>query len=139
MFSELGDPIAQLSTWCLASNQGQFPDEELLKEYGPVREFSPPMTQALCEPGMVPEEAWLQRPWELQLDPSVGTVRLHTQPRVLGRIKSSETGQREIVYGMSGPCPTPLRHPTDGKIADRLIRDPKGPGTGTCPQVSGIR
>ena len=130
MFSELGDPIAQRRTWCLASNQSQFPDEEWLKEYGAVREFSPPMVQALDEPGMVPEEAWLQRPWELQLDPRVGTVRLHTQPRVLGRIKSSKTGQREIVYGMNRPCPTPLRHPTDRKIADRLIRDPKGPGTG---------
>ena len=57
-------------------------------------------------------------------------MRLHTQPRVLGRVKSTEIGQREIVYGMNGPCPTPLRHPTDGKIADRLIRDPKGPGIG---------
>ena len=132
MFSELGelgDPIAQRRKWCLASNQSQLPDEEWLST-GAVREFSPPMTQALDEPGTVPEEAWQQRPWELQLDPRVGTVRLHTQPRVLGRIMSSETGQRETVYGMNGPCPTPLRHPTDGKIADRLIRDPKGPGTG---------
>ena len=70
-----------------------------------MRKFSPPMSQALDEPGMVPEEAWLQRPLELQLDPRVGTVRLHTQPRVLGRIKSSGTGQREIIYGMSGLAP----------------------------------
>ena len=113
-------------------NQNQLPDEEWLREHGAVREFSPPMTQALDEPGMVPEAAWWQRPWELQLDPHVGTVRLHTQPRVLGGTKSTEIGQRAIVYGMNGPCPTPLRHPTDGKIADRLIRDPKGPGTGEC-------
>ena len=93
-------------------------------------EFSPPMAQAFNEPGMVPEDVWRRRPWELQLDPRVRKVRLHTQPRVLGRIRSTVTAQREIVYGMNGPCPTPLRHPTDGKIADRLIRDPKGPGTG---------
>ena len=70
-----------------------------MQENGTLRAFAPPMSQALDEQGMIPEEAWWQAPWELQLDPRVGTVRLHTQPRVLGRIKSTETGQRETIYG----------------------------------------
>ena len=53
MFAELCDPIAQRRAWCLAPNQSQLPDEEWLREHGAVREFFPPMTQALDEPGMV--------------------------------------------------------------------------------------
>ena len=34
---------------------------------------------------------------------------------------------------MNGPCPTPLRHPTKVRTTDRLVRDPKGPGTGVRP------
>ena len=100
---------------------------------GVVREFAPPLAPCLDEATQVPAEAWLAPPWELQLDPRVGTTRGHTQPRVLGRVTHAATGRRETVYGLHGPCPTPLRHPSEPKVGDRLIRDPKGPGIGVRP------
>ena len=96
MSSELGDAIAQRRSWCLASNHTPLPDEEWLLESGVVREFAPPLSQALDEPGLVPADLWWQPPWELQLDPRVGIVRLHTQPRILGRIGPPKRGRGRL-------------------------------------------
>eukprot|EP00972_Heterocapsa_arctica_P095947 14157678-Heterocapsa_arctica.AAC.1 len=60
-------------------------------------------------------------------------MREHTLPKIVGRARNgtaptSGKSNRETIYGLHGPIPTPLKNPTGRGLAVRLIRDPKGPG-----------